>query len=82
MEVLARLEDFLDRELTDEEMHMVRRHLAACEDCASEYAFESRLLEELRERLSRLAVPADLVRRVTTAIAQERGEEGRGGSAG
>jgi mycothiol system anti-sigma-R factor len=73
LEVFERLEDYLDRELNDAEMEKVRSHLADCSICASEYAFEGSLLTELREKLSRLTTPADLIARVSRAIAEARG---------
>lgn len=70
-EVFARLDDYLDRELTAEEMRLVREHLATCAACASEYRFEAGVLEGVREKLSRLAVPADLMARISARIEAE-----------
>lgn len=70
-EVFARLDDYLDRELTAEEMRLVREHLATCAACASEYRFEAGVLEGVREKLRRLAVPADLMARISARIAAE-----------
>ena len=47
-EVFRRLDDYVDRELAEEETQMVRRHLDACAVCASEYAFEADVLDKLR----------------------------------
>ncbi|HWA55900.1 MAG TPA: zf-HC2 domain-containing protein [Gemmatimonadales bacterium] len=73
-EVFARLDDYLDRELTAEEMQLVRDHLATCAACASEYRFEAGVLEGVREKLRRLAVPADLMARISARIAAEGGD--------
>ena len=75
-EVFARLDDYLDRELTGEEMRLVREHLATCAACASEYRFEAGVLEGVREKLRRLAVPSDLMARISARIAAEREEGG------
>jgi anti-sigma factor (TIGR02949 family) len=50
-EIFRRLDDYLDRELTAEEMARVRGHLETCEVCAREYDFEEKVLVNLRERL-------------------------------
>lgn len=71
-QVFARLDDYLDRELTADEMRMVREHLATCAVCASEHRFEAGVLEGVREKLRRLAVPKDLMDRISARIAAER----------
>jgi anti-sigma factor (TIGR02949 family) len=75
-EVFARLDDYLDRELTNEEMRLVREHLATCAACASEHRFEAGVLEGVRDKLRRLAVPADLMARISARIAAEKDEGG------
>lgn len=63
-QVFQRLDDFLDRELSAEEMERVSDHLAACVQCATEYRFESQLLNALKEKLGRLEMPESLSRSV------------------
>ncbi len=75
-EVFARLDDYLDRELTADEMRLVREHLATCAACASEYRFEAGVLEGVKEKLHRLAVPADLMARISARIEAEGGGGG------
>lgn len=75
-EVFRRLDDYLDRELSPEEIQRVREHLATCEVCAKEYQFEGAILKGLRERLRRIAAPADLADKVARALARAK-EEGR-----
>jgi anti-sigma factor (TIGR02949 family) len=70
-EVFARLDDYLDRELSDREMRLVREHLEICAVCASEHRFESGVLRGIREKLRRLAVPADLRARISARIAAD-----------
>jgi anti-sigma factor (TIGR02949 family) len=67
-ETFLRLDDYLDRELTAEEMELVREHLKTCAVCAAEYSFEGSLLQEIRNRLGRLAAPADLLQKVQGAL--------------
>ena len=70
-EVFARLDDYVDRELSGEEMRLVEEHCALCDVCARDYRFEAGVLAAVRERLRRLAVPADLMRRIEARIANE-----------
>src|SRR5919108_6422745 len=64
-ETIRRLDDYLDRELTPHEVQLVQEHLEVCALCASEYAFEARALERLRDKLQRIPAPADLLARVS-----------------
>ncbi len=67
-EAFRRLDDYLDRELTPEEMAMVREHLLECEVCAMEFKFERGVLDGVREKLRRISAPDDLRTRVLAAI--------------
>lgn len=67
-EIFRRLDDYLDRELTAEEMARVREHLETCEVCAREYDFEEKVLVNLRDRLRRIAAPRDLLSKITKTI--------------
>ncbi len=67
-EVFERLDDYLDRELTADEMRMVREHLETCAACASEHRFEFGVLDGVREKLRRLAVPEDLMAKIAARI--------------
>ncbi|HEY7681804.1 MAG TPA: zf-HC2 domain-containing protein [Gemmatimonadales bacterium] len=70
-EVFARLDDYLDRELDQEEIRLVREHLETCAACASEYKFEAGVLDGVREKLRRLAVPDGLMGRITARLAAD-----------
>jgi len=70
-EVFARLDDYLDRELGQEEIRLVREHLETCAACASEYKFEAGVLDGVREKLRRLAVPDGLMGRITARLAAD-----------
>jgi anti-sigma factor (TIGR02949 family) len=59
-EVLRRLDDYVDRALTESELRRVDDHLAGCLACASAARFERSLLDGIRVRLQRLAIPAEL----------------------
>ena len=73
-ETIRRLDDYLDRELTPHEMQLVNAHIEVCAMCASEYAFEARALERLRDKLSRIAAPPGLMANVSRALEGSKGE--------
>lgn len=70
-EALARLDDYVDRELSASETAKVRFHLRLCHECARKFAFEADLNLGLREKLQRLDVPESLKEKVARGI-QER----------
>jgi anti-sigma factor (TIGR02949 family) len=72
-ETFRRLEDYLDRELTSDEMQLVREHLEVCALCAGEYAFEASVLTQVRAKLQRIAVPADVLAKIWRALRQVEG---------
>jgi anti-sigma factor (TIGR02949 family) len=70
-ETLKHLDDYLDRELSKEEVAEVEAHLADCDDCNEEFSVEREVLECVREKLRHLKVPADLMKRIAARIAEE-----------
>ena len=75
-EVFRRLDDFLDRELSAEDMQLVREHLDTCEICTQEFQFEAGVIEGIRAKLQRIVLPVDLVARITRRIDEERRSTG------
>jgi anti-sigma factor (TIGR02949 family) len=73
-EAFERLDDYLDRELTPDEMRMVQEHLNLCQKCAKAFAFESRLLEQMKCKVRHLSIPPDLSARVLAAIEEVQRE--------
>lgn len=74
-EALRRLNDYLDRALTPEEMRLVSEHLETCALCAAGFHFERNMIDNLRAKLGRLELPADLQRRIAAQLeAAARGE--------
>ena len=71
-EALRRLEDFLDRELAPEEMRRVQAHLDTCAACTSQFRFEDRVLEGLREKVRRIDLPESLRDRIARRLDEER----------
>jgi anti-sigma factor (TIGR02949 family) len=67
-DALARLDDYVDRELSASEMSKVRFHLRICRRCAERFAFEAEIEQGLREKLARLDVPESLKEKVARAI--------------
>jgi anti-sigma factor (TIGR02949 family) len=67
-EVFRRLDSFVDRELSPEELERVREHLEWCVQCAAEVRFETSFVREARTRLRHLAVPPDLAQRILSKL--------------
>jgi anti-sigma factor (TIGR02949 family) len=71
-EVFRRLDDYLDRELSAEELLLVRAHLETCAVCASEHRFEQTVLNAVKDKVRRLPVPPELAARVRAALARAK----------
>ena len=75
-QVFARLDDYVDRELSADDLVQIERHLEICATCASEFRLEGRLLRTIRGNLRRIALPPGLEsrvwRRVTRAAREPR----------
>jgi anti-sigma factor (TIGR02949 family) len=68
-QALARLDDFLDRELSPDEMRAVQAHLDVCARCAHAHRFEAGLLDGLKRRLRGLSLPEPLRDRIRRDLA-------------
>jgi anti-sigma factor (TIGR02949 family) len=71
-EALRRLEDFLDRELTPEEMHRVQAHLDTCGACTGQFQFEREILNGLRDKIRPISLPPELRARIARSLDAER----------
>jgi anti-sigma factor (TIGR02949 family) len=69
--ILQRLDDYIDRELSADEVLVVERHLEECFACASQYRFEIRLIRDIRARLRRICLPGDLMTRIRLRLDAE-----------
>ena len=69
-EAFDRIDDFLDRELSGEEMSLVRCHLETCAMCAQEFQFEADLIRSTREKLTHLDLPLDLKYKISLALSK------------
>jgi len=67
-EAFRRIHDYVDRELTPEEMERVRAHLEVCAVCAREFRFEAQVIDDVRSKLRRVAAPAELVTNVLSGL--------------
>lgn len=69
-EVFRRLDDYLDRNLSEAERMKVVEHLEICASCTSEFSFESSVLEGVKRKLRHIEIPSDVLSRLTSAIAR------------
>jgi len=67
-EAFRRLDDYLDRELSAEEMTLVHEHLDTCAGCAREFNFEASVLRGVREKLRQIDLPDSLQARILAAL--------------
>ena len=63
-----RLDDYLDRQLSPDEMRLVEQHLHICEACTREFAFEASVLDGVRRKLRSLEAPPDLLARIAARL--------------
>lgn len=80
LEMVARLDDYIDRQLEPEEVGKVDAHLAGCVECAHEFRFEAAVLEAIRQRARRIALPPALLARIHASMERERGDRRRFGT--
>ena len=70
-EAFRRLDDYLDHELSPEEMVLVREHLEICAGCAREFNFESSVLKGVGEKLKQIELPEKLQQRILGLLKPE-----------
>jgi len=69
-DVLRRLDDYLDRQLSPREMELARQHIEICAACAREYGFSAGTLGTIKMKLRRIDVAPDLVDRISLVISE------------
>jgi anti-sigma factor (TIGR02949 family) len=74
-EAFRRLDEFLDRRLTPEEMRIIEEHLEICAWCAREFNFEASVLYGVKGKLRQLDVPTNLVSRILSRLPPPPEEE-------
>jgi anti-sigma factor (TIGR02949 family) len=77
-EVVRRLDDYVDRELSPHEMQLMREHIETCAACAHEYDFAMATLRTLKARLRRIEVPPDLMAQVALRLAEAAAADDEG----
>ncbi len=75
-ETFQRIDDYLDRELSNAEMELVRTHVKACEVCAKVYEFEGAVMSAVRAKLESVPLPEGLKQRVLTTLQALQKEQG------
>lgn len=69
-DTFRRLDDFMDRALTPEEVRLVEKHLETCAWCTSAYRFESTLIDGLRQKVSQIQLPPGFIERMTASLSR------------
>jgi len=59
-EAVKRLNQYLDRELSDDEQRIVRQHLEHCPPCLDLFRFEENVLTFIGERCRQTMAPSSL----------------------
>jgi anti-sigma factor (TIGR02949 family) len=67
-EAFRRLDDFLDRRLSPEEVRIIEEHLEICAWCTREFNFETSVLNGVKRKLRQIEAPADLVSKVLSRL--------------
>jgi anti-sigma factor (TIGR02949 family) len=63
-----RLGDFVDRELSTEELAAVEQHLEQCFGCSREFRFEGAVLESIKVTLRRVQAPPSLLEKIRRGL--------------
>ena len=71
-EVLDRVFEFLDGEMTEEDTARIREHLEDCSPCLSEYHLDTALKARVRRSCGCEPAPDDLRRRILLKITEVR----------
>ena len=74
-EAFRRLNDFLDRRLSPDEMRLIEEHLEVCAWCAREFNFETSVLEGLKRKLRQVDAPADLLSKILSRLPGHEGHD-------
>jgi anti-sigma factor (TIGR02949 family) len=67
-EAFRRLDDYLDRRLSADEMRQIEEHLHICDACTREFTFEASVLDGVKHKLRHLAAPPDLLTRILAQL--------------
>ncbi len=67
-EVFDHLDDYIDRELSKEDIARLEAHLHQCAHCAEAAQFEKSVIECIRKKVDRINAPKELLDRVRAAL--------------
>jgi anti-sigma factor (TIGR02949 family) len=67
-DALARLYEYIDRELSPADEKAVKMHLKLCRACSKRFRFEEQLLVRMREKGRTISAPEDLRRRIEAVL--------------
>ena len=70
-DAIKRLDDYVDREINATELARVEIHLKFCRSCSKKFKFEREILAGIRAKLSLVAMPNDLQKRIAQIVAAE-----------
>lgn len=68
-----RLDDYLDRQLSQDEMRLVEEHLHICDACTREFTFEASVLAGVRKKLQSITAPPELLARIAAQLKASQG---------
>lgn len=63
-DVVKYLDDYLDRELSADDIRHLEEHLEECADCAKHMQFERSVLDCVRKKVDRICAPSELLDRI------------------
>ena len=67
-ETFRQLDDFIDRELSEEDCRRVQKHLDICAICSTEFDFEANVWKEVRTKLQHTIVPPSLREKLSVIL--------------
>jgi anti-sigma factor (TIGR02949 family) len=73
-EAFRRLDDFLDRRLSADEMRLIEEHLEVCAWCTREFTFEASVLYGVKRKLRQLDAPPELVSKILSKLPAPEGQ--------
>ncbi|HKW48805.1 MAG TPA: zf-HC2 domain-containing protein, partial [Gemmatimonadaceae bacterium] len=68
-DVLRRLDEYIDRQLSPREMELAREHIATCAACAQEVGFSAETLRTIKTKLRRIDIAPDFIDRISLILA-------------
>lgn len=68
MEVVERMGDYLDRELSEKEVALVKEHLDACGGCANAFRWEESVLTKVKDCAKEEKAPDGLLEKLVGGL--------------